>query len=251
MKTIALQVVGLTKQYKKYKIVNRVSLTGYSGEILGILGQKGDGKTTIIKIVTGLLKKEEGTIIIGGYDLDYNYEDAIKEIAVLVRLPRLLKQLSGIDTLSRFAKASQKGKEQLERVKVLVSSQLDLNNKVKSYSAEMKLILAIGLSLLSKPMILVLDEPVRDFNPIATKKIRDFLKKVSHEQGICILVSSAMLWEMEKLCDRVMILSKGNNLGTVGIKELLDKDKNLEDFYLEQSCYYEGKRSIAERGCTI
>ncbi|WP_029502699.1 ATP-binding cassette domain-containing protein [Lachnoclostridium phytofermentans] len=251
MKTIALQVVGLTKQYKKYKIVNRVSLTGYSGEILGILGQKGDGKTTIIKIVTGLLKKEEGTIIIGGYDIDYNYEDAIKEIAVLVRLPRLLKHLSGIDTLSRFAKASQKGKEQLERVKVLVSSQLDLNNKVKSYSAEMKLILSIGLSLLSKPMILVLDEPVRDFNPIATKKIRDFLKKVSHEQGICILVSSTMLWEMEKLCDRVMILSKGNNLGTVGIKELLDKDKNLEDFYLEQSCYYEGKRSIAERGCTI
>ena len=135
-------------------------------------------------------------------------------------------------------------------MKVLVSSQLDLNNKVKSYSAEMKLILSIGLSLLSKPMILVLDEPVRDFNPIATKKIRDFLKKVSHEQGICILVSSTMLWEMEKLCDRVMILSKGNNLGTVGIKELLDKDKNLEDFYLEQSCY-EGKRSIAERGCTI
>jgi ABC-2 type transport system ATP-binding protein len=250
-KTIVLQAVGLTKQYRGHKVINRISLTGYSSEILGILGQKGDGKTTIIKIVTGLLKKEEGTIIIGGYDLDYNYKDAIKEIGVLVNLPHLSEHLTGLENLYRSAKARKVGKEQLEKVEVLISSHLDLTMKVKSYSIEMKLILSIGISLLNNPKLIVLDEPTKDYNPIATRKVREFLKIISHDQGIGIIVSSTMLWEMEKLCDRVMILSKGVNLGTICIKELLDKDRNLEDFYLEQSCYYERKMNVAEKGCTV
>lgn len=250
-KTIVLQVVGLTKQYRGHKVVNRISLTGYSSEILGILGQKGDGKTTIIKMVTGLLKKEEGTIIIGGYDLDYNYEDAINEIGVLVNLPHLSEHLTGLENLYRFAKARKVGEEQLVNVKLLVSSQIDLYKKVKNYSTEMKLILSIGISLLSNPKLIVLDEPTKEYNPIATRKVREFLKIISHEQGIGIVVSSTMLWEMEKLCDRVMILSKGVNLGTINIKELLDKDRNLEDFYLEQSNYYERKMNVVEKGCIV
>ena len=245
-KTIVLQVIGLTKQYRRHKIINRISLTGYSGEIFGIFGQKGDGKTTIIKLVTGLLKKEEGTVIIGGYDLDYDYEDAIKEIGVIVKLPHLLERLTGLENLNRYANIRIISKEQLKVVEQLISSQLDLNKKVKSYSAENKLILAIGISLLNNPMLLILDEPIRDFNPIATKKIRELLKRISHELGICIVISSSMLWEMEKLCDRVMVLSKGINLGTISIKELLDKNRNLEDFYLEQSSYYESKSNVPE-----
>lgn len=248
-KTIVLQVIGLTKQYRRHKVINHISLTGYSREILGILGQKGDGKTTIIKLVSGLLKKEEGTIIIGGYDLDYNYKDARKEIGVLVNLPHLSEHLTGLENLYRFAKIRKIGKEELERVEVLISSQFDLNKKVKNYSAEIKLILSIGITLLSNPILLVLDDPVRGFSPIAIRTIREFLKKISHEQGIGIVLTSTMLWEMEKLCDRVMILSKGNNLGMVCMEELFNKERNLEDFYLEQSYYYESKNTVTERGC--
>ena len=101
--------------------------------------------------------------------------------------------------------------------------------------------LGIGVALLSNPPFLVLDEPTNGLDPIAIRDLRLFLKRLAHDEGVCILISSHMLWEMEKLCDRVIVISEGQCIGETNIMQLLKDGNNLEECYIE---FVEAKVSV-------
>lgn len=226
------EVQHLQKKYKKKTVVNDLSFSGYKGEIVGFLGPNGAGKTTTIKMMTGLTSKTSGSVTIGGYDLDADFEKAIASVGDIVETPYLYEQLSGIDNLKLFAKAKHVDGAQLNKMINLTKLGDCLNDKVKNYSLGMKQRLGIAVALIANPTLLILDEPTNGLDPIAIRDLREFFKTLAHEEGVCILISSHLLWEMEKLCDRVIIINQGHFIGETSIATILEEGINLEDYYI-------------------
>lgn len=226
-------VTDLTKIYKKRKVVKGVSFCGYEGEILGFLGPNGAGKTTTIRMMTGLIAKSEGSVFIRGFDISTQFEQAIRHVGAIVETPSLYESMTGKQNLAFFASAKSATKEQLEKMIELTGLGERLGEPVKGYSLGMKQRLAIGVALLAGPALLILDEPTNGLDPVAIRDLRLFLQKLSHEEGVCVFISSHMLWEMEKLCDRVLILTDGAIIGETQIAKLKEEGKNLEEYYIE------------------
>lgn len=232
-KETVFSVTNLTKIYKKRTIVKGISFCGYKGEILGFLGPNGAGKTTTIRMMTGLIAKNEGTVLIRGFDISTQFEEAIRHTGAIVETPSLYENMTGKQNLIFFANAKGAGKEQLEKMIDLTGLGKRLDDKVKGYSLGMKQRLAIGAALLASPSLLILDEPTNGLDPVAIRDLRLFLQKLSHEDGVCVFISSHMLWEMEKLCDRVLILTDGAIIGEADIEKIQKEGKNLEEYYIK------------------
>lgn len=238
------EVKNLSKKYKDKFAVKQISFSGKVGEIVGFLGPNGAGKTTTIKMMTGLSSKTSGSVFICGYDIDNEFEKAISCVGSIVETPSLYEYMSGEDNLEVFAKAKMVSYEQTLKIIELTGLRERLKDKVKTYSLGMKQRLAIGVALLANPPLLILDEPTNGLDPIAIRELRRFLKNLSHEQGVCLLISSHMLWEMEKLCDRVVIINNGEFIGEVDINKLTDKNINLEDYYVY--CVQSSDKEVGE-----
>lgn len=250
-KTIIVQVLGLTKQNRKQKIVDHLSFTGYSGELLGIFGEENEKKDTILKMMAGIDKKQEGTIILEGYDFDYDYEETRSVVQTMMEIPYFSKNLTGHEYLKQIIKEKDTPKERLDRIEELLRKNVDLAEKIKQYSKEKKVYLLLGAMLLKEPKLILLDEPMKKFSVLETRRMREFLQEVVHEWKICIIVTGTSLWELEALCDRILLLWKGKGIGTVSKKELRENHKNLEDFYVEQRVYYAQKEKLLQPGCMV
>lgn len=241
-KSLVFDINQLSKLYKKKVAVENLSFNGYAGEIVGFLGPNGAGKTTTIKMMTGLIGKSSGRVMICGHDLDESFEQAIACVGAIVETPYLYEHLSGLDNLKLFAKAKQADEAQLQKMINLTKLESRLKDKVKTYSLGMKQRLGIAVALMGNPPLLILDEPTNGLDPVAIRELRDFLKELAHEQGVCLLISSHMLWEMEKLCDRVVIINNGKLIGEVSIQHLKAEDGNLEDYYIQ--CIKTGNQEV-------
>ncbi|MDO5560880.1 MAG: ABC transporter ATP-binding protein [Oscillospiraceae bacterium] len=238
------EVTGLTKKYKKHTAVNNLSFSGYNGEIIGFLGPNGAGKTTTIKMMTGLVQITDGSVNICGSDIQKSYEKAASHTGAVIENPGLYQNISGQRNLSLFAMVKKTPVNMLEEVKLLTGLGDRLKDKVRTYSLGMKQRLGIGIALLGSPQLLILDEPTNGLDPIAIRDLRLFLKKLAHEKNVCVLVSSHMLLEMEKLCDRVVIINDGNMIGETSVENLRDSNTDLEDYYV--SCVESIKNSEGE-----
>lgn len=231
--TTAFEVRGLTKRYGKKIAVDQLSFHGSMGEIIGFLGPNGAGKTTTIKMMTGLASISSGSVTICGHDIQTDFEQAVSCIGAVVETPYLYEQMTGLENLQLFARAKGADKQQLERMMALTGLGDRLKEPVKRYSLGMKQRLGIGVALLGDPKLLILDEPTNGLDPIAIRQLRAFLKDLAHGQQVCVFLSSHMLWEMEKLCDRVIILDGGKFIGEADIRRLEREHLNLEDFYVQ------------------
>lgn len=226
------EVSHLKKQIKKNVIIENLSFYGKTGEVLGFLGPNGAGKTTTIKMMTGLIKRNEGKVKIQDYDLDREFERAIECVGAIVETPYMYEHLSGQENIEIFAKAKQATQEQIQAMLELTGLNEQLKDKVKNYSLGMKQRIGIAIALLKQPPLLILDEPTNGLDPLAIKELRLLLQKLAHENKTCVLVSSHMLWEMEQLCDRVIIIQKGKIIGETEIDELKQTKTSLEDYYI-------------------
>ncbi|MGL4373816.1 MAG: ABC transporter ATP-binding protein, partial [Turicibacter sp.] len=200
-----LEVKNISKRYKKRMAVNGVSFDGYAGEVLGFLGPNGAGKTTTIRMITSLIKSDSGSVEICGHDTKTQYEQAMKQVGAIVETPYLYEYMSGYDNLELFAQLKQVDKERVNEIIQLIGLTNRLSEKVKGYSLGMKQRLGIGVALLAHPKLLILDEPTNGLDPAGIKTMREFLQRIAHEEQVCVLVSSHMLLEMQKMCDRFVI----------------------------------------------
>lgn len=230
-KPAVFAIENLTKKYKKKTAVADLSFSGQAGKIIGFLGPNGAGKTTTLKMMTGLCSITSGRVTICGYDIKKDFEKAAACIGAVVETPYLYEQMTGWDNLSVFASAKKATRDQRIEMEVLTGLGERLGDKVKNYSLGMKQRLGIAVAMLAGPPLLILDEPTNGLDPIAIRELRVFLKKLAHEEGVCVFISSHMLWEMEKLCDHVIIIDNGRFLGETDMEAL--GDINLEDYYVE------------------
>lgn len=223
-----LKVRGLSKYFGKNKVVDNIDLDVYAGEVLGFLGPNGAGKTTAIKMIMGFLSNDGGEIEICGYNVKKNYENAMAMVGGIVENPDMYKQYSGKLNLTMYSRAHGGiSDERINEVVKIVGLENRINDKVKKYSLGMKQRLGVAQALIHKPRLLILDEPTNGLDPAGIKELRDILKKFAHEENAAVLVSSHQLAEMQLMCDRVAIISKGKVLCEKTIEELGREDGTL------------------------
>ena len=204
-----LEVNNLKKSLGKREIIKNLSFSIEEGEIFGFLGPNGAGKTTTIRMLVGLIHPNEGIIKICGYDLKNDTEKALKEVGAVVENPELYKYLSGRENLMQIARIRNISKEDVEDTIRLVGLEDRINDKVRKYSLGMKQRLGLAASLLSKPKLLILDEPTNGLDPSGILDFREIVKKAAKEKGIAVFISSHILSEVQHLCDRVAFINHG------------------------------------------
>ncbi len=218
-----LRIQGLTKTIRNKKILDNISLTVNSGEIVGFLGPNGAGKTTTIKLIMGLFRITEGEIRVCGHDVVTDFEAAMENVGGIIENPDLYKRLTGRQNLEYFA-SMHNGvtKENIDDIVELVKMSERIDDKVKTYSLGMCQRVGIAQALLHNPRLLVLDEPTNGLDPIGIKELRDMLKFLAKEAGVGIFISSHLLSEMELMCDRIYIIDNGVIIGEKTIHEQED-----------------------------
>jgi len=223
--TIVLELNNIFKKFGKKTVVDNLSLSVESGQIYGFLGPNGAGKTTTIKMIVGLIGIDNGNIKIQGLDVVSNHEKAMSNIGAIVENPDLYDYLSGLDNLKLYARIHNIGKDRMSEVVKLVDLELRIKDKVKKYSLGMKQRLGLAVALLHNPKLLILDEPTNGLDPAGIKKLRDILKKLAHEHGTAVFVSSHLLSEMQLMCDKVAIIDNGKMIKVENLNSAMEKSE--------------------------
>lgn len=223
-----LQIKNLSKSFGSRKILHDVTLDVHKGEIVGYLGPNGSGKTTTIKLILGLLKITQGSITICGKDVGADFEGAIANVGGIIENPEMYSYLSARENLKHYARMyhSDIDKKRMDEVLELVGLTSRADDKISKYSLGMRQRLGVAQAILHKPALLVLDEPTNGLDPAGIKDLRDLLKRLSHEQGLAVLVSSHLLSELELLCDSVAVLNHGRVVGSESLLALQSASEN-------------------------
>ncbi|WP_098748775.1 ABC transporter ATP-binding protein [Paenibacillus sp. EZ-K15] len=205
-----VRLLGVTKKISSKVLVDHVTLDIPPGQIFGFLGPNGAGKTTTIRMMVGLMSITQGDITIGGYSIRKNYEQAAAQIGAIVENPEMYKFLSGYNNLKHFARMMQGiTKERIDEVVELVGLGNRIHEKVQTYSLGMRQRLGVAQALLHRPKLLILDEPTNGLDPQGIRELRDYLRRLTQEEGTTVFVSSHLLSEMELMCDTVGIIRHG------------------------------------------
>lgn len=224
----ALEVENLTKKIKRKLIIKGVSFTLYPGEVFGFLGPNGAGKTTTIRMIVGLISPTSGTIKIGGKNVRTEFTEAMRHLGCIVENPELYPYLTGWENLEHFAKMdSSIPKSRLQEVVALVGLSNRIHDRVSTYSLGMRQRLGIAQALLGKPKVLILDEPTNGLDPAGIREMREFIRTLAREENLSVLVSSHLLSEIQLMCDRVAIISKGAVIRTDSVQNLLAEQERV------------------------
>jgi ABC-2 type transport system ATP-binding protein len=221
-KKITLSVKNLKKVIGKKEIIKGLTFDLREGEVFGFLGPNGAGKTTTIRMIVGLIKPTSGSIEICGSNIEENFQEAMTNLGCIVENPELYPYLSGYNNLLHFARMIEGiGEERIKEVTELVGLTERIHDKVKTYSLGMRQRLGIAQALLGRPKVLILDEPTNGLDPAGIREMRQFIRFLAEDEGLSVLVSSHLLSEIQLLCDRVAIISKGTIIRTDTVHQLL------------------------------
>lgn len=230
-----LQINHLTKNYGDKKAVDNLCLHILPGEIYGFIGHNGAGKTTTIKSCCGILKFDEGEILIDGQSILESPIDCKKKLAYIPDNPDLYEFMSGIQYLNFIADIFEVSKEKRETLIYKYADMLELTNDlsqpISSYSHGMKQKLAIISALVHEPKLIIMDEPFVGLDPMASHLLKQLMREIC-DAGNAIFFSTHVLEVAEKLCDKVAIIKDGN-LVRSGTMDEVKGDTSLENVFLE------------------
>ncbi len=222
----SIETSNLTHQFSgKEMVLNNINLKVPENSIYGFLGPNGAGKTTTLRLILGLLRRQQGTISIFGKHFEQNRISSLKKIGSLIESPSLYGHLTAVENLSVLQKIYQCPKERIQEALKLVGLPDTGHKKTGQFSLGMKQRLSIAVTLLHNPSLLVLDEPTNGLDPNGIIEMRELLKKLNQESGITILISSHLLSEIEKLVTHVGIINKGSIMFQGTLDELKSKQQ--------------------------
>ena len=211
----------LTKRYGDLVAVDHVDLTVEQGDVFGYLGPNGAGKTTSLRMLLGLIRPTEGRARLFGRDPLEEGAKALQGVAGFVEGPRFYPYLSGRRNLKLLADYDEPpSRSRIEEVLELVELRDRAKDKVGGYSHGMRQRLGISAALLREPRLLLLDEPTTGLDPAGMRDMRDLVRRLAGE-GITIVLSSHLLYEVEELCNRVAIVRSGRIIYEGALRELL------------------------------
>lgn len=205
-----LEVTGLSKSFGGIPALRGVSFSVREGEVFGLLGHNGAGKSTALGIILGMVEPDEGEARIAGHSVQRKRARALRHAGAIFEAPAFYDYLSGWENL-RVLMSYSGGFDaaQVKEVVAQVGLTDRIGSKVSTYSHGMRQRLALAQALLPEPKVLLLDEPTDGLDPEGIKWFRDFVLRLREERGMTILFNSHLLAEVEQMCDRVAILRRG------------------------------------------
>ncbi|MFW5644801.1 MAG: ABC transporter ATP-binding protein [Bacteroidota bacterium] len=221
---IIFQTNNLSKSYGKITAINQLSLEVQEGQVYGILGPNGSGKTTTLSIATGILAQDSGEYYWFQKKPNHNIR---KKIGSLIEVPHFYPYLSLIQNLSLIAEIKGTGKNDIERVLKDVKLYDRRKSKFRTLSLGMKQRLGIASALLGDPGVLVLDEPTNGLDPEGIAEVRELITEQA-AKGKTIIMASHILSEVEKVCSHVAILKNGVLLEQGDVRTLIGGETLIE-----------------------
>ena len=216
-----LQTNHLTKTIGGKELVTDVNLHMKKGEIYGFLGPNGAGKTTVMKMLTNLWKPTGGSIEIFGETLTPRSYEVLKRMGSIIEFPTFYDHMTGYDNLKLHCEyMGYYNHGSIENALAMLNLTDAADKPVKNYSLGMKERLGITRAILSKPELLILDEPTNGLDPAGMKQIRDLLKTLCTEYGITIMISSHILSEIESIADTVGVIHHGRMMKEISMKTI-------------------------------
>lgn len=197
---------------EKETVLTDINLQVPQGSIYGFLGPNGAGKTTTLRLILGLLRKQEGTIHVFNKPFEKNRLEILKNTGSLIESPSFYGHLTAAENLILLQKVYRCATTRIGEVLEIVGLKNTGKKKTSNFSLGMKQRLSIAMAMLHNPSLLILDEPTNGLDPGGIIEIRELLKKINEEQKITIVISSHLLSEIEKMVTHIGIINKGSLL---------------------------------------
>jgi ABC-2 type transport system ATP-binding protein len=232
-----IKFINVTKKYNDFTAVDNLSFEVKKGEIVGFIGPNGSGKTTTMKLISGIIKKTSGSIYVNDFDIEKDPLKIKASIGYISDSPDAFLRLKGIDYLNFIADiydvSLEDRKERIERYGKEFEMMDALANPMLSYSHGMRQKLMIISQLIHEPETWILDEPTVGLDPKSSYTLKEMMKEHA-SKGKTVFFSTHILEIAEKLCDRVIIIFKGKKIYEGTLDELKEKypDKTLEEIYI-------------------
>jgi ABC-2 type transport system ATP-binding protein len=234
---VVIQVQGLTRYYGKLCAVRDISFEVHRGEVFGLLGSNGAGKSTTIKMLCGLLKPTRGSVSVAGVDLARKPLQAKAMLGYLPENPVLYDRLTGMEMLELVGALRKLSPRLLRQRAKYYSEALGLGGQMQSevgtYSKGMRQKLAIAMTLVHDPEVVLLDEPAAGLDPRYTRLLKEWVRNIS-QGGHTVLLSTHITEMAASLCDRIAVIDHGRLLSVGTVPELLSSTSSptLEDAFI-------------------
>jgi sodium transport system ATP-binding protein len=232
----AVRVERLEKTLGANKVLRGISFDAQAGEIFGLLGPNGAGKTTTLRIICTLLAPDAGTVDVLGFGTRTAPEEVRRRIGVVTADIGVYPRLTARENIAYFAELSGVLDGDLARRVNGVIERLDMGSfakqRAESLSSGQKQKVAIARAIVHDPPVLMFDEPTSNLDVLASKEIREFMVE-SKGRGKCVIFSTHVMHDAERLCDRVTILHQGLVVASGATAEVRGKHRDLEDSFLE------------------
>ncbi|WP_144939116.1 ABC transporter ATP-binding protein [Paenibacillus sp. 32O-W] len=220
-----LRTHHVTKTFQGREVVSDVSMNIRKGEIYGFLGPNGAGKTTIMRMMTNLVKPTSGEIEAFGEKLTNNSYDLLGRMGTIIEYPVFYDKLTAYENLDLHCEyMGYHNKKAIGEALELVNLHGIEGKSVKDFSLGMKQRLGIARAVVTKPELLLLDEPINGLDPLGIKELRELFKILSREYGITLLISSHILGEIELVADTVGVINHGKLIREVSMEQIREQN---------------------------
>ena len=238
MSDVAIETKNLSKSYDSKLALKKISLMVKSGEVFGLLGHNGAGKTTIVNILTTLLEPTDGRAKVNGFDITNEADDARRSIGYLPENVQFYDNLSLFENLQFFARLSgvASPEKRIKDVLKFLNFSGHEQERLATFSKGMRQRVGIAQAIIHEPKVLFLDEPTSGLDPQGVKILRDTTLKLNKELGMTIFMNTHLLAEVTKTCTSIGILRDGELIYHDTLKQTLKSfhdQPSLEDIYLK------------------
>ncbi len=235
MTEAAVRVDRLEKQLGPNKVLRGITFAAHAGEIFGLLGPNGAGKTTTLRIICTLLTPDSGAVEVLGYDTRSAPQEVRRRVGVVTAEIGVYPRLTARENIAYFAELSGVDSDEIARKVDAVIDRLDMGSfagqRAEALSSGQKQKVAIGRAIVHEPQVLMFDEPTSNLDVLASREIREFMVE-SRGRGRCVIFSTHVMHDAERLCDRVAILHQGRIVAGGTVAEVRGSHGELEDAFL-------------------
>lgn len=230
-----IEISNLNKVYKNNRGIQNINLEISKGDIFGFLGPNGAGKTTTMKIMTGLIKPDSGDVKILGYSVIHEFEKAMKKVGCVIETAESYDYLTAYENLKQFSRFYKDiDDNRIHEVLSLTGILKYKDEKSKKFSLGMKQRLGIAGAILSKPEVIILDEPFNGLDVEGMIDMRNIIKNLAQNDKTTFFISSHLIHDVELTCNKVGILYNGKIINVDTTKNILNNYASLENYFVSE-----------------